>query len=68
MLTGPRINAGVVTPSHGLFLTCRGEKYLFKLLYINIICTVFTCEDFKCKISLTWGVGLQCRGAKLPPL
>jgi hypothetical protein len=28
MLTGPRINVGVVTPSHSLFLTCRGEKYL----------------------------------------
>jgi hypothetical protein len=24
--TDPRINAGVVTPSCGLFLTCRGEK------------------------------------------
>ncbi len=26
-LMGPRINAYFVTPSHGLFLTCRGEKY-----------------------------------------
>jgi hypothetical protein len=28
MLIGPTINAGVVTPSCGLFLTCRGEKYI----------------------------------------
>jgi hypothetical protein len=28
MLTGPRINSGAVTPSGGLFLTCRGEKYV----------------------------------------
>jgi hypothetical protein len=26
-LTGPRINTCFVTQSHGLFLTCRGEKY-----------------------------------------
>jgi hypothetical protein len=24
---GPRINALIVAPSHGLFLTCRREKY-----------------------------------------
>jgi hypothetical protein len=28
MLTGPRIDAGFVTPSCGLFLTHRGEKYI----------------------------------------
>jgi hypothetical protein len=28
MLTGPRINADDITPSCGLFLTCRGEKYV----------------------------------------
>jgi hypothetical protein len=27
MLTGSRINAGVITPPHGLFLTYRGEKH-----------------------------------------
>jgi hypothetical protein len=27
MQTGPRINAGFVAPSHGLFLTSRGQKY-----------------------------------------
>jgi hypothetical protein len=27
MLTGPKINADVLTPPHGLLLTCRGEKY-----------------------------------------
>jgi hypothetical protein len=28
MLTGPRINADDVTPSCGLCITCRGEKYV----------------------------------------
>jgi hypothetical protein len=37
MLTGPRINTGVVTPSGGLFLTCRGEKYIH---YCTIIYSV----------------------------
>jgi hypothetical protein len=27
MLTGPKINADVLTPPHGFLLTCRGEKY-----------------------------------------
>jgi hypothetical protein len=28
MPAGLRMNAGVVTPSRGLFLTCRREKYI----------------------------------------
>jgi hypothetical protein len=36
MLTGPRINRDDVTPSYGLFLTCRGEKYI---QYYTIQCT-----------------------------
>jgi hypothetical protein len=28
MLTGPSINAGFITPPCGLFLICRGEKYI----------------------------------------
>jgi hypothetical protein len=35
MLTGPRISADDITPSSGLFLTCRGEKYVqyYKIIY-----------------------------------
>jgi hypothetical protein len=29
---GPRRNAFFLSPSHGLFLTCRGEKNIFKTL------------------------------------
>jgi hypothetical protein len=28
MLLGPRIITGFKTPPRGLFLTCRGEKYV----------------------------------------
>jgi hypothetical protein len=38
MITG-RINAGVVTSSHDLFLTCRGGR-MYTLLYNNIQRTV----------------------------
>ncbi len=62
---GPRINADDVTPSHGLFLTCRGEKYVqYYTMYIHIVDRTM-CEVFKCKKSLSWGVG---RNANLTPL
>jgi hypothetical protein len=32
MRTGPRINAGILTPSHGLFLTYRGENRKGKII------------------------------------
>jgi hypothetical protein len=39
MLTGPRIDAGAVTSSGGLFLTCRGEKYVQ-------FCTIIYSEQY----------------------
>jgi hypothetical protein len=39
MLAGPRINAGDKTSSCGLFLTCRGEKYVqyFSMIHMDNI-------------------------------
>jgi hypothetical protein len=66
LLTGPRINAGFITPSHGLFLTCRGEKYI---QYYTILYNVqyLKCRVFKCKIH-NLGCGPQCKGANFPLL
>jgi hypothetical protein len=36
MLMGLKINADDVTPSYGLFLPYRGEKYLHYYIYNNI--------------------------------
>jgi hypothetical protein len=39
LLSVPRINADDVTPSHGLFLTCRGEKSIqyYTIIYMDSI-------------------------------
>jgi hypothetical protein len=53
MLTDPRINAGVVTPSGGLILSCRGEK--LKQYYTSIYSAQYSLVGFsECKISLPW--------------
>jgi hypothetical protein len=60
MLTGLRITQGDVTPSHGLFLTCRGENiytvYTVQYYTANSICS----GALKCKKSLTCGGGHKC--------
>jgi hypothetical protein len=37
MQTGPRINAGFVAPSHGLFLTSRGKNMQFYTIIYNVL-------------------------------
>jgi hypothetical protein len=58
--TGPKINADVVTPSHGLFLTCSGEN-ICTVFDNNTQRILFTCGVLKCEKSLTWGGGHQCK-------
>jgi hypothetical protein len=41
MLTGPRVNAGVITPLHGLLINLQRRK-IYTLLYNNIQHTVLT--------------------------
>jgi hypothetical protein len=37
MLTGPNINACFVPPSHGIYLTRRGEKYVqYYTIFYNV--------------------------------
>jgi hypothetical protein len=64
MPTGTQLNTVVVTPSHGLFLTSRGEKYVQYRIIQYIQQTVFTvCMWYlNAKKSLTWGGGHQCKG------
>ncbi len=64
MLTGLRINADVVTPSRGLYLTCMGKKYIQS--YTIIYSTVFNMRGFQVQKSLTWGDGLQSRMRSSP--
>jgi hypothetical protein len=60
MLTGPRINADDVTPSHSLFLTCRGEKYV--QFYTIIYRSQYSCEGhLNVKIQLLGVVAISAR-------
>jgi hypothetical protein len=54
VLTGPRINTDDVTLSNGLFLTCRGEKYVqyYTFVYND---QYFLCGVFKMQVNpLGW--------------
>jgi hypothetical protein len=61
-----RKNTDVITPSHGLFLTCRWEKQ--KIIYNKIQCTVFTCWVFTLRIFPHLGRWPPVQGANLSPL
>jgi hypothetical protein len=65
MLTGSRINASVVTPVHGLFLTCRGEKC--KQYCIVITADSMYMRDLECENPLLRMLALV-QGASLIPL
>jgi hypothetical protein len=67
MLTGPRINVCFGAPSHELFLTSGGEKFIpFNKIFNNV--QQLMCGTSKCKKTLTSGGGLQCKGVNLHPL
>jgi hypothetical protein len=57
MLTGPKINAGVETPSRGLVLTCRGEKFTVRYNKCEIQCLhVELLKEKRCGTSLHYGL------------
>jgi hypothetical protein len=65
MLTDPRMNADDVTPSCGLFLTCRGKKYL--QYYIRRSIKQYLCVgSLNAKSPLVLWPSMQ--GANLTPL
>jgi hypothetical protein len=62
MITSPRINSGVVTPSHGLFLTCRGEKCIQYCTIMYSVYGIYMCGSQMQK-NPSFGDGLQWRMA-----
>ncbi len=61
MLTGQRINAGVVTHSHGIFLTYKGEKCIQYYIIISSEPYLGVWSLNAKKKSLTLGDGHQCK-------
>jgi hypothetical protein len=59
MPTGPRTHADYVTPSCGLVLTCRGEKYAqYKIIYSR---EYFHQGSLSAKIpDLGWAFSAKC--------
>jgi hypothetical protein len=59
-LKGPRIKAYFINPSHGLFLTCRGEKYIqHNTILYNVWQLICGLPNAK---NLTRHGGIWCKG------